>query len=65
MWLGVNLVTVFMAAWVIGLFEVMLNKIVVLAVLMPIVARMGGITGILITLYYHFNDSDINQLLIS
>ena len=50
MWLGVNLVTVFMAAWVIGLFEVMLNKIVVLAVLMPIVASMGGIAGILIHL---------------
>jgi len=44
-WLGLNLVTVFMAAWVIGLFEAVLDKIVVLAVLMPIVASMGGIAG--------------------
>ena len=44
-WLGVNLVTVFMAAWVIGLFEAVLDKIVVLAILMPIVASMGGIAG--------------------
>ena len=44
-WLGINLATVFLAAWVIGQFEVALDKIVALAVLMPIVASMGGIAG--------------------
>lgn len=45
LWLGVNLVTAFVAAWVIGLFEGTLQKVVALAVLMPIVASMGGIAG--------------------
>lgn len=45
LWLGINLVTVFMAAAVIGLFEEALDKIVALAVLMPVVASMGGIAG--------------------
>ncbi len=44
-WLGINLVTAFLAAWVIGLFEATIDKIVALAVLMPIVASMGGIAG--------------------
>ena len=44
-WLGINLVTVFLAAWVIGRFENALDKIVALAVLMPVVASMGGIAG--------------------
>ncbi|MCW9013153.1 MAG: magnesium transporter [Gammaproteobacteria bacterium] len=44
-WLGINLLTVFMAAWVIGRFEAVLDKIVALAVLMPVVASMGGIAG--------------------
>ncbi len=44
-WLGVNLVTAFMAAWVIGLFEATLDKVVALAVLMPIAASMGGVAG--------------------
>jgi magnesium transporter len=44
-WLGINLVTVFLAAWVIGRFEEALDKIVALAVLMPVVASMGGIAG--------------------
>ena len=44
-WLGVNLVTAFLASWVIGLFEATLAEIVALAVLMPIVASMGGIAG--------------------
>ena len=44
-WLGLNLATAFLAAWVIGLFEAALDKIVALAVLMPIVASMGGIAG--------------------
>jgi magnesium transporter len=44
-WLGINLVTVFVAARVVGLFEHALEKIVALAVLMPVVASMGGIAG--------------------
>jgi len=44
-WLGLNLLTVFLAVWVIGLFEAVLEEIVVLAILMPIVASMGGIAG--------------------
>jgi magnesium transporter len=45
LWLGINLVTAFLAAWVIGLFEDTLEQVVALAVLMPIVASMGGIAG--------------------
>ncbi|MDH5425700.1 MAG: magnesium transporter [Gammaproteobacteria bacterium] len=45
LWLGINLLTVFMAAWVIGRFEEVLDKIVVLAILMPVAASMGGIAG--------------------
>ena len=45
MWLGINLVTAFMAAWVVGLFEGAIEKVVALAVLMPIVASMGGNAG--------------------
>ncbi|NBC47124.1 MAG: magnesium transporter [Gammaproteobacteria bacterium] len=44
-WLGINLLTAFLAAWVIGLFEATIEKIVALAVLMPVVASMGGIAG--------------------
>ena len=44
-WLGINLGTAFLASWVIGLFEATLDQIVALAVLMPIVASMGGIGG--------------------
>ncbi len=44
-WLGVNLATAFLAAWVVGLFQATLEQVVVLAVLMPIVASMGGIAG--------------------
>lgn len=44
-WLGINLVTAFLAAAVIGLFTEVLEKIVALAVLMPVVASMGGIAG--------------------
>jgi magnesium transporter len=44
-WLGVNLATAFLAAWVVGLFQATLAEVVVLAVLMPIVASMGGIAG--------------------
>jgi magnesium transporter len=45
-WLGVNLVTAFTAAFVIGRFEATLDKVVALAVLMPIVASMGGNAGL-------------------
>ncbi|MCU0832079.1 MAG: magnesium transporter [Rhizobiaceae bacterium] len=44
-WLLVNLVTAFAAASVIGLFDATIEKIVALAVLMPIVAGMGGNAG--------------------
>lgn len=44
-WLGINLLTAMLASWVIGLFEGTLDKVVALAVLMPIVASMGGIAG--------------------
>ena len=45
LWLGINLLTAFLASWVIGRFEATLAQIVALAVLMPIVASMGGIAG--------------------
>jgi len=45
LWLGVNLITAFLAAWVIGLFGATIEKQVALAILMPIVASMGGVAG--------------------
>lgn len=44
-WLMVNLVTAFLAASVIGLFDATIQQVVALAVLMPIVAGMGGNAG--------------------
>ena len=44
-WLGINLLTAFLAAFVIGQFEAALDQIVALAILMPVVASMGGIAG--------------------
>ncbi|UXI67515.1 magnesium transporter [Tahibacter amnicola] len=44
-WLGINLLTAFLASWVIGNFEGVLQKVVACAVLMPIVASMGGVAG--------------------
>ena len=44
-WLGINLVTAFIASSVINLFQDTIEKVVALAVLMPIVASMGGIAG--------------------
>jgi magnesium transporter len=41
-WLLVNLVTAFLAAMVVGLFQGTIEKVVALAVFMPIVAGMGG-----------------------
>jgi magnesium transporter len=45
LWLGVNLITAFMAAAVVRPFESTIEKVAALAVLMPIVASMGGIAG--------------------
>ncbi|MEH6609533.1 MAG: magnesium transporter [Halioglobus sp.] len=44
-WLGVNLITAFIAASVINMFQDTIEKVVALAVLMPIVASMGGVAG--------------------
>ncbi|WP_432455570.1 MULTISPECIES: magnesium transporter [unclassified Agarivorans] len=44
-WLTTNLATAFLASWVIGLFEGALQQLVALAILMPVVASMGGIAG--------------------
>ena len=44
-WLGINLVTAFIAASVINLFQDTIQQVVALAVLMPIVASMGGVAG--------------------
>ncbi|NYT52277.1 MAG: magnesium transporter [Candidatus Vesicomyosocius endoextente] len=44
-WLGINLITVFIAVFFIGLFEATLQEKIALAILMPVVASMGGIAG--------------------
>jgi magnesium transporter len=44
-WLAVNLVTAFIAASVVSLFEQTIDQVVALAVFMPIVAGMGGNAG--------------------
>ena len=44
-WLGINLLTALLASWVIGRFEDTIQQLVALAVLMPVVASMGGIAG--------------------
>jgi len=44
-WLGVNLLTAILASLVIGLFAETIESIVALAILMPIVASMGGNAG--------------------
>ncbi|MBY8128273.1 magnesium transporter [Vibrio fluvialis] len=44
-WLGINLLTAILASMTIGLFENVISQVVALAVLMPIVASMGGIAG--------------------
>jgi len=44
-WLGVNLITAFIASRVIGLFEGSIEKLAALAALMPIVAGIGGNSG--------------------
>ena len=45
LWLGVNLCTAFLAAAVVDIFQTTLDKIVLLAVLMPVVPSMGGVAG--------------------
>ena len=45
LWLGINLATAFVAASVVDLFQTTVDRIVLLAVLMPIVPSMGGIAG--------------------
>lgn len=44
-WLGVNLMTAILASSVINIFEATIEKVVALAILMPIVASMGGVAG--------------------
>jgi len=44
-WLGINLITAFLASAVVGRFQGTIEKVAALAVLMPIVASMGGIAG--------------------
>ena len=44
-WLGINLMAVFISANVIKLFEGTIREVVALAILMPIVASMGGVAG--------------------
>lgn len=44
-WLGTNLLTAFMAAWVIGQFETTINSAIALAALMGVIPSMGGIAG--------------------
>ena len=66
-WLGLNLVTALLASSVINLFQDTIEKVVALAVLMPIVASMGGIAGtqsltILIRAMAMGQISDRNQL---
>ena len=45
LWLGINLCTAFLAAAVVDLFQTTVDKIVLLAVLMPVVPSMGGVAG--------------------
>jgi len=44
-WLALNLITAFMASYVVGMFTASIEKLAALAVLMPIVAGMGGNAG--------------------
>jgi len=44
-WLGINLITAFLASWVVSNFEATLESVVTVAILMNVVASMGGIAG--------------------
>ena len=45
LWLSINLMTAFIASMTISLFQQTIDEIVYLAILMPIVASMGGVAG--------------------
>jgi len=45
LWLAINLMTAFIASMTISLFQATIDQIVYLAILMPIVASMGGVAG--------------------
>ena len=45
LWLSINLLTAFIASMTISLFQATIDEIVYLAILMPIVASMGGVAG--------------------
>ena len=57
-WLGINLITAFIAVYFIGIFEATIEQKIILAILMPVVASMGGIAGtqtlILVIRFKHF-----------
>lgn len=70
-WLVINLGTAFLASAVIAMFESTLEKVVALAVLMPVVASMGGIAGsqtLAIAIrglaLKHLSESNLKQLLL-
>jgi magnesium transporter len=44
-WLGLNLAAAFLASFVVGRFEDTIERLVALAILMPVVASMGGVAG--------------------
>ena len=44
-WLGVNILTAFLGAFVVSNFEGTIERVAVLAALLPVVSSMGGITG--------------------
>ena len=45
LWLSINLLTAFIASMTISIFQATIDQIVYLAILMPIVASMGGVAG--------------------
>jgi len=45
LWLSINLITALIASMTISLFQETIDEIVYLAILMPIVASMGGVAG--------------------
>jgi magnesium transporter len=45
LWLGINMITAFLSASVVDVFQTTIDKIVLLAVLMPVVPSMGGVAG--------------------
>ena len=45
LWLGINLTAAFLASFVVGRFEETISELVALAILMPVVASMGGVAG--------------------